>query len=69
VGNGISPLPNILTCAVALKETAPCSWGNIDNHRKAAAQDRNEPAVIGLFGIAPVQFKLVDPSKPAWRRL
>lgn len=29
----------------------------------------NEPAVIGLFGMAPVQFALVDPSKPAWRKL
>jgi hypothetical protein len=28
-----------------------------------------EPAVIGLFGMAPVQFALVDPSKPAWRKL
>ena len=28
-----------------------------------------EPAVIALFGIAPVQLQLVDPSRPAWRRL
>ncbi len=27
-----------------------------------------EPAVIGIFGIAPVDLKLVDPSKPAWRQ-
>jgi hypothetical protein len=25
------------------------------------------PAVIGIFGQAPVDFKLVDPSKPPWR--
>jgi hypothetical protein len=26
-----------------------------------------EPVVIGIFGIAPVELKLVDPSKAAWR--
>jgi hypothetical protein len=26
-----------------------------------------EPAVIALFGLGPVDFALVDPSKPAWR--
>jgi hypothetical protein len=26
-----------------------------------------EPVVIGIFGAAPVELKLVDPSKPAWR--
>jgi hypothetical protein len=28
-----------------------------------------EPAIIGIFGMAPVEFELVDPSKPAWREL
>jgi hypothetical protein len=28
-----------------------------------------EPAVIALFGIAPVNLQLVDPSQPAWRRV
>jgi len=28
-----------------------------------------EPAVIALFGMAPIQLQLVDPSRPAWRRL
>jgi hypothetical protein len=23
----------------------------------------------GLFGIAPVQFELVEPAKPRWRKL
>jgi hypothetical protein len=27
-----------------------------------------EPAVIALFGLAPVHLMLVDPSKPAWRQ-
>jgi hypothetical protein len=27
-----------------------------------------EPVVIGIFGVAPVDLKLVDPSKPAWRQ-
>jgi hypothetical protein len=38
-------------------------------HYDGVKKDANEPAVIGLFGIAPVQFELVDPGKPAWRRL
>jgi hypothetical protein len=32
-------------------------------------RDAKEPAVIALFGIAPVQLTLVDPSKPGWRRV
>jgi len=28
-----------------------------------------EPAVIALFGIAPVDFELVDPRRPAWREV
>ena len=29
----------------------------------------HRPAVIGIFGIAPVDLKLVDPSKPSWRQV
>ena len=38
-------------------------------HYDGVKKDANEPAIIGIFGIAPVQFELVDPSKPGWRRL
>ena len=38
-------------------------------HYDGVKRDASEPAVIGLFGIAPVQFELVDPSKPGWRKL
>jgi hypothetical protein len=38
-------------------------------HYDGVKKDASEPAVIGLFGIAPVQFELVDPSKPGWRKL
>ena len=38
-------------------------------HYDGVKKDASEPAVIGLFGIAPVQFELVDPDKPAWREL
>jgi hypothetical protein len=38
-------------------------------HYDGVKKDAREPAVIGLFGIAPVQFELVDASKPAWRQL
>jgi hypothetical protein len=26
-----------------------------------------EPAVVGIFGQAPIEFKLIDPSKPPVR--
>jgi hypothetical protein len=38
-------------------------------HYDGVKKDANEPAVIGLFGIAPVQFEPVDPAKPRWRKL
>ncbi|HEX3403776.1 MAG TPA: cupin domain-containing protein [Acetobacteraceae bacterium] len=38
-------------------------------HYDGVKKNAHEPAVIGLFGIAPVQFELVDPSKPRWRKL
>ena len=31
--------------------------------------NRAEAGVIALFGMAPVGLQLVDPSKPAWRRV
>jgi len=36
-------------------------------HYDGVKKDATEPAVIGLFGIAPVRLELVDPGKPAWR--
>ncbi|MBV8133252.1 MAG: hypothetical protein JO282_12200, partial [Alphaproteobacteria bacterium] len=27
------------------------------------------PVIVGIFGLAPVDLKLVDPSKPAWRQV
>jgi hypothetical protein len=38
-------------------------------HYDGVQKNATGPAVIALFGIAPVELKLVDPSKPAWRRL
>jgi hypothetical protein len=38
-------------------------------HYDGVRKDAKEPAVIALFGIAPVQFELVDPAKPGWRKL
>jgi hypothetical protein len=38
-------------------------------HYDGVERSAREPAVIALFGIAPVQLELVDPDKPAWRRL
>jgi hypothetical protein len=36
-------------------------------HYDGVKQSATEPAIIGIFGIAPVDLQLVDPSKPAWR--
>jgi hypothetical protein len=38
-------------------------------HYDGVKADAKEPAVIALFGTAPVNLRLVDPTKPAWRRL
>lgn len=38
-------------------------------HYDGVKKDASAPAVIGLFGIAPVEFELVDASKPAWRKV
>jgi len=38
-------------------------------HYDGVPSDVKEPAVIALFGIARVSLQLVDPSKPAWRRV
>jgi hypothetical protein len=37
-------------------------------HYDGVKANATEPAVIALFGIAPVELKLLDPSEPAWRR-
>jgi hypothetical protein len=38
-------------------------------HYDGVKADAKEPVVIGIFGVAPVDLKLVDASKPAWRKV
>ena len=38
-------------------------------HYDGVKRGAKEPAVIALFGIAPVKFELSDPGKPAWRHI
>jgi len=38
-------------------------------HYDGVRRDAKQPAIIALFGIAPVQFELVDPSRPSWRQV
>ena len=38
-------------------------------HYDGVPSDVKEPVVIALFGMAPVGLQLVDPTKPAWRRV
>jgi len=38
-------------------------------HYDGVREGAPEPAVIGIFGIAPVDLKLLDPSKPGWRQV
>jgi hypothetical protein len=38
-------------------------------HYDGVKPDAKEPAIIGIFGIAPVDIALVDPHKPSWRRI
>jgi hypothetical protein len=37
-------------------------------HYDGVRKGAKEPAVIGIFGIAPVDLKLVDPNRPQWRQ-
>jgi hypothetical protein len=36
-------------------------------HYDGVKRSAASPVTIGIFGLAPVDLKLVDPSKPAWR--
>ena len=36
-------------------------------HYDGVKKGAPSPVIIGIFGLAPVGLKLVDPSKPAWR--
>ena len=36
-------------------------------HYDGVKKGAKEPVTIGIFGRAPVDLKLVDPTKPAWR--
>jgi hypothetical protein len=38
-------------------------------HYDGVKRGAKQPAVIALFGVAPVQLKLVDPGKPSWRKV
>jgi hypothetical protein len=37
-------------------------------HYDGVKKGATEPVTIGIFGLAPVDLQLVDPSRPAWRR-
>jgi hypothetical protein len=39
------------------------------SHYDGVRRDAEEPAVIALFGIAPVDLVLVDPTLPGWRKV
>jgi hypothetical protein len=36
-------------------------------HYDGVIRGHSEPAIIAICGIGPVNYKLVDPSKPGWR--
>jgi hypothetical protein len=38
-------------------------------HYDGVKKDGKEPAVIGIFGQAPIEFKLIDPAKPPIREV
>ncbi|MCJ2012153.1 hypothetical protein [Methylobacterium sp. J-076] len=38
-------------------------------HYDGVVRDGTEPAIIAICGIAPVNYALVDPSQPGWRRV
>jgi hypothetical protein len=38
-------------------------------HYDGVVRDGTEPAVIAICGLAPVNYRLADPSQPGWRRV
>ena len=38
-------------------------------HYDGVKKGEKEPVVIGIFGEAPIELKLIDPSKPAVREV
>ncbi len=38
-------------------------------HYDGVVRDGTEPAVIAICGMAPVNYRLVDPGQPGWRRV
>jgi hypothetical protein len=38
-------------------------------HYDGVIRSHNEPVVIAICGIGPVNFTLTDPSKPPWREV
>jgi hypothetical protein len=38
-------------------------------HYDGVKRGAKQPAVIALFGIAPVELTLVDPGRPGWRQV
>jgi hypothetical protein len=38
-------------------------------HYDGVKKDGKEPAVVGIIGQAPIEFKLIDPSKPPGREV
>jgi hypothetical protein len=38
-------------------------------HYDGVISGHNEPAVIAICGIGPINFTLIDPSKPRWREV
>jgi hypothetical protein len=38
-------------------------------HYDGVIRSHNEPAIIAICGVGPVNYKLSDPSKPGWREV
>jgi hypothetical protein len=68
---GLLFAPLLVALPLALSQTEALAGEIVARspHYDGVKKNANEPAIIGLFGIAPVQFELVDPGKPGWRKL
>jgi hypothetical protein len=38
-------------------------------HYDGVMKNAGKPTIIAIFGMGPVDLKLADPRKPAWRQL
>jgi hypothetical protein len=61
-------LPDVIRWSGWINGFPPHS-GEMATYPGCMSAPATEPAVIALFGLAPVEFELIDQRKPTWRQV